>query len=128
MAESNVKDSILESTKKLLGYDPDYRAFDLDILIHINSVFSTLQQLGVGPEKGYSIDGPEDKWSDFLGTSNDINSVKSYIYQKVRLAFDPPATSFAIDAVKEQIREAEFRLNVAADKPPIVVRTGRRRA
>lgn len=125
--ETSVKESILGSVKLMLGYGPGYDAFDMEIQIHINSVFSTLNQLGVGPEKTFSIDGPQDKWIDFLGSDQSINSVKSYIYQRVRLMHDPPATSFAQDALKEQIKEAEFRLNVAADKPVRVLIKERRR-
>lgn len=105
-------DSILNSTKKTLGIDPDYGAFDLDILTHINSTLSTLQQLGIGPEAGYMIMDHTSSWTDFLGEDLRLNAVKTYVYLRVRLLFDPPATSFHINAIQEQIKELEWRLNV----------------
>lgn len=103
--------SILGSTKKLLGLDMDYDVFDLDVITHINSVFTTLQQLGVGPTNGYFIEDATANWEDYIGTDQ-INSVRSYMYLRVRLLFDPPATSFAIDSLKAQAQELEWRLNV----------------
>lgn len=107
-----MSDSILNSTKKILGIDADYTAFDLDILTHINSVFSTLTQLGIGPVNGFMIEGPEETWAAFLGTDLNLNAVKTYVYLRVRLLFDPPTTSYMITSMKEQIQELEFRLNV----------------
>ena len=93
--------------------------------MHINSVFSTLQQLGVGPVTGFFITGNDETWGDFIGESTLINSVKSYVSLKVRLIFDPPATSFVIAAMEKQVQEFEWRLNVQADKSgihlPIIV-------
>lgn len=109
-----MEDSILLSIKKLLGLDEDYDAFDLDVTIHINSAFFTLNQLGVGPEGGYSITGSGDQWIDFTGGRIDINSVKTYIYLKVRNLFDPPDTSYAREAFKKQAEEYEWRLLVQA--------------
>lgn len=104
-------DSILGTTKKALGLPDEYDVYDLDVIMHINSVFATLHQLGVGPlDAAFVIDSKDNKWSDFFGDEKNVNSVKSYMYLKVRLAFDPPSTSFAIDAVKEQIKELEWRL------------------
>lgn len=103
--------SILGSTKKILGIDPEDDSFDLDITTHINSAFFVLQQLGVGPVDGYSIEDAENLWSEFIGTEQ-IVAVKTYMALKVRLTFDPPATSFAITAIENQIKELEFRLNV----------------
>lgn len=111
--------SILTSTKKVLGIDESYDVFDTDITMHINSVFSTLQQLGVGPSSGFSIEDETATWEDFIGTSTVINNVKSYMCLRVRLLFDPPATSFALDAITSQVKEFEWRLNVAADKSGI---------
>lgn len=110
--------SILESVKKVLGLAPDYTAFDIDILLHINSVFATLHQLGVGPEDGFSISGKESKWESFFQGATHLNSVKSYMYAKVRIMFDPPTTSFGLDALKEICKEFEWRLNVAAEGGP----------
>lgn len=112
--------SILNDTKKLLGIEADYPAFDLDILMHINSVFSTLHQLGVGPEEPFSIQDDKTDWSAFLGENKHINSVRSYIFLKVRLLFDPPATSFSQEAFKKQAEEYEWRLNVACDTRPVI--------
>ena len=115
------EDSILKSVKKAIGLDTTDTSFDFDVIMHINSVFSTLHQLGVGPEEEYIIDGNEETWTEFIGDQKNINSVKSYIYLKVRMLFDPPATSFALDAIDKQIKEYEWRLNVAVEKPVPVV-------
>lgn len=109
MAE--VKDSILDTTKKILGLESDYTAFDLDIITHINSVFFEFQQLGIGPEKGFYIDDKTKTWDEFI-QSEDINAVKSLMALKVRLLFDPPATSFHLKAIEEMITKFEWRLNV----------------
>ena len=108
-------DSILDSIKKILGMPPAYDAFDTDLVIHINSVFGILAQLGVGPEGGFSISDNTTLWKAYLGDSKDLEMVKSYIALKVRLIFDPPTTGAVMDAMKEQIREYEWRLNVQAD-------------
>lgn len=108
-------DSILDSIKKILGMPPDYDAFDTDLVIHINSVFGILAQLGVGPAGGFSISDNTTLWKSYLGDSKDLEMVKSYIALKVRLVFDPPTTGAVMDAMKEQIREYEWRLNVQVD-------------
>jgi len=107
--------SILNSTKKVLGIAPDYTAFDLDILMHINTVFSALEQLGVGPTGGFMIEDDTAEWGTLLGTDPRFNAVKTYVYLRVRLLFDPPATSFAINAMQEQVKELEWRINVTAE-------------
>lgn len=107
--------SILKGIKRVLGLSPDYTAFDFDIMMHINSVFGTLHQLGVGPDTAFSITGDEEDWSGFVQTNTNINAVKSYMWLKVRLLFDPPATSFALSAFEKQATELEWRLNVAAE-------------
>lgn len=104
-------ESILNSTKKVLGLDSSYTAFDQDIIMHINSVFATLNQLSVGPDAGFSITDSSSTWESYLGANKNLNSVKSYMYLKVRLLFDPPATSFAIDSMQKQANEYEWRLN-----------------
>ena len=106
-----MSDSILEGTKKALGLEADYTPFDLDITMHINSVFLTLQQLGVGPTEGFSISGSEEKWEAFIGNNKNLNAVKTYMYLRVRLLFDPPTTSFAIESMANQVKEMEWRLN-----------------
>lgn len=111
-----MNDSILKSVKKLLGLADDYTVFDMDVILHINSVFATLQQLGVGPDEAFFIEDGSATWDQFLGDIKNINSVKTYVYLRVRLLFDPPTTSFAISAMQEQVREHEWRLKVAADR------------
>jgi hypothetical protein len=105
--------SILTGTKKILGLAEDYTAFDHDVITHINTAFSTLTQLGVGPEAGFMIEDETAVWTDFIA-DNDLqyNSVKTYVYLRVRMLFDPPSTSFVITALNEQIKELEWRLNV----------------
>lgn len=108
-------ESILNSIKKALGIEPDYNHFDPELIMHINSVFSTLYQLGVGPkEAAYHITDSSDTWDDFLSGKIDIDSVKTYVYLKVRVIFDPPQ-SYALESFKQQIQELEWRLNVADD-------------
>jgi len=107
-----VETSILKSVKKVLGLDPEYTAFDADILMHINSAFSTLTQIGIGPETGFMIEDDTAVWASIIGSDPNLNSVKTYVYLKLRLQFDPPGTAYLVDAVKEQIREYEWRLNV----------------
>lgn len=108
-------DSILDSIKKILGMPPDYDAFDTDLVIHINSVFGILAQLGVGPAGGFSISDNTTLWKAYLGDSKDLEMVKSYMALKVRLVFDPPTIGAVMDAMKEQIREYEWRLNAQVD-------------
>lgn len=108
-------ESILNSIKKLLGIAEDYDHFDSDIIMHINSVFTTLTQLGVGPEEGFSINDESEKWEDFLPEERMIHSVKSYMFMKVKLMFDPPLSSAVIECTKEQIKEMEWRVQVAAE-------------
>lgn len=110
-----VRNSILQSTKKLLGLDESYEAFDLDIITFINASFSTLFQAGVGPVEGFAIEDGTQTWSQFIGSRTDINDVKSYIFQRVKMLFDPPTSSFGLTAVEKQLDEAIWRLNVAAD-------------
>ena len=113
--------SILNSTKKILGMAPEYSAFDLDVITHINSVFSTLEQIGVGPDGGFAIEDENAMWGDFLGSDARLNQVKSYVYLRVRLLFDPPATSFTQAAMKEQIQEMEWRLSVIVENDKALV-------
>lgn len=103
--------SILLSTKKILGIDASYTAFDVDIITHINSVFTTLNQLGLGPVEGFMIEDETDLWEDYTDDVN-LNSIKSYMYLRVRLLFDPPSTSYLITSMKEQVLELEWRLNL----------------
>lgn len=109
--------SVLNSIKAALGVGMDYDPFDAELIMHINSVFSTLHQLGVGPKVPYSISSENDTWDAFIGTNLAIESVKTYVYAKVRLIFDPPATSFGIKAFEEICKEFEWRLNVQGETP-----------
>lgn len=104
-------DSILESTKKILGLAAEYTPFDPDIITHINATFSVLSQLGVGPEDGFFITDDEPTWDQFIAPSAQLNLVRSYMFLKVRMLFDPPQTSYLIEAMNKQIAEFEWRLN-----------------
>lgn len=107
-----MNDSILNSVKKVLGLEPEYTPFDQDILMHINTVFSTLNQLGLGPSQGFMIEDDKALWVAFLGNDIRLNSIKTYVCLRVRLLFDPPTTSYLIQSIKEQIQELEWRLSV----------------
>lgn len=110
-------DSILLSVKKMLGIEPDYKVFDQEIIMHINSVLMILEQLGVGQNAPFYISGEDETWGAFL--SDDIHFlelVKSYIYLKVRLIFDPPTTGVLHEAMERQVKEFEWRLLVQADE------------
>ena len=108
-------DSILTSIKKLLGIEENYNHFDSDIIMHINSVFMILTQLGIGPSGGFRIEDDTASWVDFLQDSTKLEAVKSYIYLKVKLLFDPPLNTAVIESIKQQINEFEWRLNVVVD-------------
>lgn len=110
-----MEQSILMGTKKILGLPSDYTAFDHDVITHINSAFSTLSQLGIGPSEGFMIEDNAKTWDDFVDPNNNLNGVRSYIYLKVRMLFDPPTTSFLIEAMNKQIQEMEWRLNVVRE-------------
>lgn len=119
--------SILNSTKKVLGIDPSYTAFDQDILTHVNAIFSTLHQMGLGPDAGFAIEDEEALWTDFEADPILLNHIRTYVYLKVRLIFDPPATSFVLAALEKQAQELEFRLSLAregndwVDPNPVVI-------
>lgn len=108
-------ESILTSIKKMLGISEEYEYFDADLIMHINSVFSILTQLGVGPSEGFFIEDGNKTWNDFIPNSPKLSSVKSYMYLKVKLLFDPPLSSAVIESMKQTINELEWRLNVAVD-------------
>lgn len=109
-------ESILTSVKKLLGMTEEYAVFDTDLIMHINSVFMILNQMGVGPKDAFCITDATATWSDFAGERTDLAAVKSYVALKVRLLFDPPQSSVMMDAIKNLISELEWRLYVACDK------------
>ena len=108
-------ESILTSIKKMLGITEDYEHFDADLIMHINSVFLILTQLGVGPSEGFSIKDKTDVWSDFIPNDHKLESVKSYIYMKAKLLFDPHLSSTVMESMNRMISEFEWRLNVQAE-------------
>lgn len=112
-------DSVLNSTKKILGIAAEYTYFDLDITIHINSVLSTLNQLGVGlsDEQGL-VTSATDSWASILGVQKNLNMIKSYMYLRVRLLFDPPASGFGLNSMASQVKEFEYRIMIAASTSP----------
>lgn len=107
-------ESILETIKKMLGIDPSLTVFDFEIMAHINSSFMTLHQLGVGPEEGFVITGIESKWNSFIDSVK-LNAVIQYLHYSVKLAFDPPATSYAINSMEKMLEELKWRLNVQVE-------------
>lgn len=108
--------SILTSIKKMLGITEEYEHFDGDLIIHINSVLAILTQLGVGPKEGFKIIDKNDRWSDFIQDTNKLENVKSYVYLKVKLIFDPPQSSIVTEATNKLISELEWRMNVAGEE------------
>lgn len=108
-------ESILTSIKKALGIYEDDTSFDVDIIMHINTVFMILRQMGIGPANGYSIRDSYDTWYDYLGEDTLLESVKTYVALKVRLIFDPPASSAMMEAMNRTINELEWRLNDQVD-------------
>lgn len=126
-----MEQSILKSTKKILGIGPDDTSFDLDVLTHINSTFSDLQQIGVGPLEGFGIEDDSVEWADYIeDDSEQLNRVKTYMYLKVRMLFDPPTTSYLLDAYTKQLEQCEWRLSVTRehtgwiDPDPVPVPSG----
>lgn len=114
--------SILTSIKKLLGPTDTYTPFDADIIMHINTVFMTLHQLGVGPSAGFKIADETALWSSYLSDSILLEAVKSYVYMKVKLMFDPPSSSFVLESYKALCSELEWRLTeqVMLTAPPVI--------
>lgn len=109
-------DSILTSIKKMLGIAEEYEHFDADLIMHINSVFSILTQLGVGPEEGFSIENKSSTWDDFVSENSNLDAIRSYMYLKVKLLFDPPLSSSVSESMNRMISELEWRINVTVDK------------
>lgn len=113
---TNEMDSILLSVKKMIGIPNDYDVFDTDIILHINTVFDGLNQMGVGPEEGFSISDSSTEWSEFLTFGKNSEMVKTYMYLKVRMLFDPPSNGTLSNVLSEQIKEYEWRLLIFADE------------
>ena len=105
----NKMEYILPSIKKLLGINPEYTAFDTDIIIHINTVFGILNQLGIGPAEGFYVEHGYETWSDYT-TANNENMIRTFVYLKVRLMFDPPTSSVLMDSINNTLAELEWRL------------------
>lgn len=112
--------SILTSIKKLLGIAEEYEHFDADLIMHINTSISILTQLGIGPSKGFSIKDESDTWNDFVENDPRLESIKTYIYLKVKLLFDPPLSNAVIESINRNISELEWRLNVTAESEVVV--------
>ena len=110
-----ILESILTSIKKLLGITEEYTHFDADLIVHINSVFAVLNQLGIGSPEGFVITGQDEVWTDFIPADARLELVKSYVYQRVKLLFDPPLNSSVMEASNRMIDEFEWRLQVASD-------------
>lgn len=110
----NKMEYILPSIKKLLGINPEYTAFDTDIIIHINTVFGILNQLGIGPAEGFYVEHGYERWSDYT-TANNENMIRTFVYLKVRLMFDPPTSSVLMDSINNTLAELEWRLYLEAD-------------
>jgi len=107
-----MEQSILKSTKKILGVGPDDTSFDLDIITDINAEFSTLTDLGVGPEGGFVIEDEAAEWADFLANDQiKLSKIKTCVFLRSKLLFDPPMSAYLLDAAKEQLREQEWRLS-----------------
>lgn len=115
MSASPLIPSILESVKKALGIAKDYTPFDPEIVMHINSSFSVLNQLGVGPSQPFMIEGYDETWEDFISQAN-TEDVRSYMFMKVKMFFDPPTTSTMYESYQKMIAELEWRMNVAAEE------------
>lgn len=114
--ETKINESILDSIKKLLGITADNTDFDEMIIIHINSAFTNLLQLGIGPTTGYKISSKDNKWSEFLSAYDQLESVKTYVYLKTKVVFDPPLNSSVLESFNANIKELEFRLDVMGEK------------
>ena len=108
-------DSILTSVKKIIGISEEDESFDTDLIIHINSVLMILNQLGVGPEDGFSITDKSAVWTDVIGDNKFIEAVKTFVGLKVRLIFDPPTSSAVLDSINKTISELEWRINVMVE-------------
>ena len=108
-------ESILTSIKKMLGITEEYTIFDPDIIMHINSVFMVLNQLGVGPSEGCRIEDKSTNWDEYIKETDNLDAVKSYMHLKVKLLFDPPVSSAVMNAMTQSINELEWRLNVGSN-------------
>lgn len=114
-----MEDSILNTIKQLIGLAENYTPFDKNIIVHINSAFAILHQLGVGPDRGFRIDDAEANWSDFIGTADyPLQDVIDYVHLRVKLLFDPPASGVLIEHMEREVLEIGYRLNAAVETKP----------
>lgn len=118
MANARVDDSILQDVKQMLGVEWDDDTFDLDIKNHINTVFFNLNQIGVGPADGFVIEDESTLWDAYIGTSKNLHAVKTYIFTRVRLLFDPPTNGFLVTSLQQQADKLEWTLMVEVDPIP----------
>lgn len=109
--------SILDTIKKMIGTPLDDTSFDVDLIVGINSAIMALTQLGVGPPEGFTIQNNTATWADFLGETIQLEAVKTYVYLQVKMTFDPPGTSFLLDAITRQLGELAFRINLQVEPP-----------
>lgn len=108
-------ESILTSVKKYIGIAEDDTNFDVDVIMHINTAFAVLRQLGVGPSSVFKITDKTKNWAEFTSDEEELAMAQSYVYERVKLKFDPPSSSALLQALKESVTESEWRLNVAAE-------------
>lgn len=108
-----MEQSILKSTKRVLHLNPDDDSFDLDIIMRINSAFSDLNDLGVGPDDGFEIEDDTTEWADYLiDDPVQLNSIRNFVLLKTRLGFDPPSTGFLLTSAENQLKEIETRISI----------------
>lgn len=115
MAEPTIIDSILEDVKKFCMLTKENDEFDSVIVVHINSAFASLKQMGVGPQQGFKIQGYDEKWSDYFGSKDFVENVKEYVSIKTKLSFDTPQASGMKDALENQLAETEYRVRIQWD-------------
>lgn len=116
--QAEIESSILLSVKKAIGAAPDYTPFDVDIIMHINSQLANLYQIGLDAAKSVVVNGPDQLWTDLIPASDSrLQFVKTYVYAKVKMIFDPPTSTAQMQALKDAAAESEFRISVAVDKP-----------
>lgn len=119
-----MENSILDSTKKILGLSSGYTSFDHDVITHINATFSVLNQLGIGPLDGFMIEDNMMTWDNFDTPPNQLNLIKTYMYLKVRMLYDPPGTSYLIESMNKQIAECEWRLSCFRETAVMIEQLG----
>ena len=110
-----MEDSILLTIKEMLGLSKTYPAFNTDVIRNINGSLFSLMQLGVGPRTGFRITGESETWQDFIGDRNDLEGVINYVYIKARIVFDPPTSAAVLQALKEELKEYEYRINTQVE-------------